>query len=65
MGKLIPIVGKYYTNENNIFVIVHVGAKTFSYSYVNSDYFNPSDVFTWDLKTFRNVEVTELLAALL
>lgn len=65
MGKLVPIVGKYYMLGNHVYMVVDVGAKTFSYSYVNSATFKSSEIFTWDLSVFREVEVTDLTAALL
>jgi hypothetical protein len=61
----VPEIGKYYVRGPSIYIVVHVDANTFSYSFVNHEYFSSSDVFTWSLKTFREYEVTNLLAALL
>jgi hypothetical protein len=60
-----PEVGKHYILGSSIILVTHVDKKTYTYSYVNHYLFTSKDSFTWNIKTFNETEITELLGALL
>ena len=60
-----PEVGKCYVLGSSIILVIHVDEKTYTYSYVNHYLFTSKDLFTWNIKTFNEAEVTGLLGALL
>jgi hypothetical protein len=60
-----PEVGKCYVLGSSIILVIHVDEKTYTYSYINHHLFTSKDLFTWNIKTFNEAEVTELLGALL
>lgn len=60
-----PVVGKYYMLGSSMILVKDVTTETYSYSYIDHFEFSSDSTFTWNITMFNEIEVTELLAALL